>query len=138
MRGLVLGIVMSFIGTSPIAEAAGARFNLTCTGVARGSEIDGTYRASETKPEPVSLRIDLERKVWCVEKCAFVGSLDVTPTTLMLEGWPPMPGHSMGFIDRQKGRYTHILKMPSKTEIFVQSFYTCSPRPFSGIPAARF
>jgi hypothetical protein len=129
---IVAGTIGIILGQPSWATAR--KFDLACVGLEQGGQMDGVYTISAGKPPPMRLRIDLDRKLWCIAKCGKPGLIRVSPATLQLEGGYATNG-AVATIDRQSGIYSHRSAYGSITLIVS---YKCLPSRFSGIPSALF
>ncbi len=114
--------------------AAPRRFDLACVGLEHGSELNGVYTRAHGQPSSMRLRIDLDRKLWCIEKCVRPGAIKVSPETLNLEGGYG-DNNPTTTINRRTGVFSRHSPYGS---ILVITSYKCTPVRFTGIPKLLF
>lgn len=125
-------ILVALAVLAPASASAADQFDLIC----RGDQSDG--RGGPKSPVEIRYRIDLAAGRWCIDACAAASSItQVTPDRIYIErddvairrGVAPNFYH---FIERTSGAYTFFVAGSADRHA------TCSPAPFSGMPAPKF
>lgn len=140
-RALATVAAVSFMAAAGGAHAAD-QFDLLCTGTVK--------QRANGKPSPYqkTYRIDIATNRWCVDACAQAGAIfAVTASKLTLmeatDSSKSTDGSALTHeIDRTSGALVDFQYRPPLFANSLPSWWevrgTCEPRPFSGIPTAKF
>lgn len=133
MRTLTIAVVVAALAT-PAFGADPRQFDLLCSGEKRIDSEDG----SVTNPASQHLRVDLDRREFCVDECESTQSIDqITSASIGFRNTtnisPPVGVlWSQFFVNRETGGYYDQRMAPNIPSSIEQG--VCAAMPFSGFP----
>ena len=131
-------IIAGWVAALPAAALAQAQqFDLVCSGV-KVTELDGPEQ-----PYDYGFRVDVAAGRWCWDTCERTFEIEeVGPDRLVFqldrENTSRSQRYSRNEVSRIDGLHEQIVIEASPGMQFYNVKGSCSPRPFSGFPAALF
>ena len=121
-----------------IAATTALVFNLICTGTTHIGKFMGEDQVVQFNE---ILRVDLDRKRWCKEKCTETRPIfEVTPERIKFEqDIRSDMDDTLSFVNRENGVFGFRDRRWVGSDMFVTyTQATCKRAPFTGFPARKF
>lgn len=130
-----IAVVLGIAAAVPLqSRAMPEKFDLTCTGIEHGMDVNGRYTAGDMKPPNIRFRVNLITRQWCSGTCKAIGQVELREGTVYLVwGKSGVLPTSTAF-EWPAERVTTLRIHPAKYgEVTGISKHSCKPLKFSGM-----